>query len=168
MATPTRTLARPGIRGRLSERPVDQAGDLPRPLRLVLRTVPWVLTPADRFVSPAAYCGTVGLKPTYGRVSRYGVIPLSWSLDHVGPLSRSVRDAALILDAISAPDPRDPTATQKRPTSAVDTLDSEVAGLRVGVVDELFAGSVQPSVRDVALVAIDQLSARDSHSSPSP
>ena len=63
--------------------------------------------------SPAAYCGTVGLKPTYGRVSRYGVIPLSWSLDHVGPLSRTVRDAALILDAISAPDPRDPTSAQR-------------------------------------------------------
>ena len=158
MATPTRTLVKHGIRGRLSERPVDQAGDLPRLSRLVIAYGALGTDTGGSIRSPAAYCGTVGLKPTYGRVSRYGVIPLSWSLDHVGPLSRSVRDAALILDAISAPDPRDPTATQKRPTSAVDALDSEVAGLRVGVVEELFTGSVQPSVRDVALAAIDQLS----------
>src|SRR6185295_9756438 len=57
---------------------------------------------------PAAYCGVVGLKPTYGRVSRRGVIPLSWSLDHVGVFARSVPDAALILTAISGHDPADP------------------------------------------------------------
>ena len=66
--------------------------------------------------SPAAYCGTVGLKPTYGRVSRYGVIPLSWSLDHVGPLSRTVRDAAVLLDAISGHDPA-------RPNLGTETID---------------------------------------------
>jgi aspartyl-tRNA(Asn)/glutamyl-tRNA(Gln) amidotransferase subunit A len=107
--------------------------------------------------SPAAYCGTVGLKPTYGRVSRHGVIPLAWSLDHVGPLTRTVRDAALILDAISEPAPRNPSSVQRRSTSAVKVLDREVAGLRVGVVEELFTQSAEPAVRGVALSAIDQL-----------
>ena len=111
--------------------------------------------------SPAAYCGTVGLKPTYGRVSRYGVIPLSWSLDHVGPLSRTVRDVALLLGAISTPDPRDPTSVRGLSMSALDALDGEVARLRVGVVEELFTRSVQPSVREIAHAAIDQLSRLD-------
>ncbi len=60
--------------------------------------------------SPAAYCGLSGLKPTYGRVSRHGVLPLAWSLDHVGPLTRSSRDAAIIFDAIAGFDPLDPAS----------------------------------------------------------
>ena len=60
--------------------------------------------------SPASYCGVVGLKPTYGRVSRTGVLPVSWSLDHVGPLARSVRDAAYLLDAMAGFDPSDPSS----------------------------------------------------------
>src|SRR5207245_1591889 len=62
---------------------------------------------------PAAYCGTVGLKPTFGRVSRYGVMPLDFSLDHMGPLARSVRDAALTLDVLAGYDPRDETSSQR-------------------------------------------------------
>src|SRR6185436_19472718 len=62
---------------------------------------------------PAAACGVVGLKPTYGRVSRAGVMPLSWSYDHVGPLARTVRDAALMLDAIAGPDPLDATTSRQ-------------------------------------------------------
>ena len=58
--------------------------------------------------TPASHCGVVGIKPTYGRVSRYGVIPLSWSLDHAGPMARSVEDCALLLQAIAGHDPRDP------------------------------------------------------------
>ena len=108
--------------------------------------------------SPAAYCGTVGLKPTYGRVSRYGVIPLSWSLDHVGPLSRTVRDAAVLLDAISGHDPRDPTSARRPSTSVADALDGDVTGLRIGIVEELCSGSVHSSVQDVVRSAIDQLS----------
>jgi aspartyl-tRNA(Asn)/glutamyl-tRNA(Gln) amidotransferase subunit A len=61
---------------------------------------------------PASFCGTVGLKPTYGRVSRFGVLPLGYSLDHVGPLTRSVRDAALALNAIAGHDPHDPTSSR--------------------------------------------------------
>ena len=62
---------------------------------------------------PSAACGTVGLKPTYGRVSRYGVIPLSWSLDHVGPITKTVEDAAIMLGAIAGPDPNDATASSR-------------------------------------------------------
>ena len=61
---------------------------------------------------PASFCGTVGLKPTYGRVSRFGVLPLGYSLDHVGPLTRSVRDAALTLNAIAGHDPHDPSSSR--------------------------------------------------------
>ena len=60
---------------------------------------------------PAAYCGVVGLKPTYGRISRYGVFPLSWTLDHVGVLTRSVRDAAILLGILAGHDPKDPTTS---------------------------------------------------------
>src|SRR5438270_602051 len=60
---------------------------------------------------PAAYCGIVGLKPTYGRVSTSGAIPLSWSLDHLGPMTRTVSDAALLLEAIAGYDPQDPGST---------------------------------------------------------
>src|SRR3990172_9302147 len=59
---------------------------------------------------PSALCGTVGIKPTYGRVSRYGVLPLAESLDHVGPMTRSVADAAVVLEAIAGFDPKDPTS----------------------------------------------------------
>ena len=63
---------------------------------------------------PASFCGTVGLKPTYGRVSRYGAFPLAWSLDHMGPLARSVRDAAVVFDAIAGHDRRDPASSRRR------------------------------------------------------
>jgi len=71
---------------------------------------------------PAAICGVVGLKPTYGRVSRYGVFPEAWTLDHVGPMTRTVRDAALVLDAISGHDPRDPGSLGLPRTTTVDGL----------------------------------------------
>ena len=69
--------------------------------------------------APASFCGVVGLKPTYGRVSRAGALPLAWSLDHVGPLARSVADCALVLQAIAGADPRDPSpaAPCRCPTS---------------------------------------------------
>jgi aspartyl-tRNA(Asn)/glutamyl-tRNA(Gln) amidotransferase subunit A len=107
--------------------------------------------------SPAAYCGLSGLKPTYGRVSRHGVLPLSWSLDHVGPLARTSRDAAIMLDAIAGFDPRDPASARVDHNSTFDSIDANVSGLRVGIVDELFERYVQPEVRDIALAAAKQL-----------
>ena len=83
---------------------------------------------------PAAYCGIVGLKPTYGLVSRAGAIPLSWSLDHVGPVTRTVRDCALLLDAISGFDQDDPTSRLGHEGKVTSRFDDPVAPLTIGVV----------------------------------
>ncbi len=83
---------------------------------------------------PAAHCGLVGVKPTYGRVSRAGVLALSWSLDHVGPLARTVEDATLLLAALAGPDARDITTLNQPPLpQPLFPRDCEVTGLRVGV-----------------------------------
>jgi aspartyl-tRNA(Asn)/glutamyl-tRNA(Gln) amidotransferase subunit A len=82
---------------------------------------------------PAALCGVVGLKPTYGRVSSYGVIPLSWNLDHVGPLTRTVRDAALILSVIAGYDPQDPASINIPVDDYLKHLEDGVNGWRVAV-----------------------------------
>jgi aspartyl-tRNA(Asn)/glutamyl-tRNA(Gln) amidotransferase subunit A len=82
---------------------------------------------------PAACCGTVGLKPTYGRVSRAGVVPLAWSLDHVGPLTRSVADAAALLAVLAGPDPADPSSRALPVPDYLAGLAAPVKGLRVGL-----------------------------------
>ncbi len=82
---------------------------------------------------PAAFCGTVGLKPTYGRVSRRGVFPLAWSLDHCGPLARSVEDAAIALQVMAGHDPADPGSADMPVPDYREGLDRGVAGLRFGV-----------------------------------
>src|SRR4029079_9003231 len=87
---------------------------------------------------PAAACGVVGLKPTYGRVSRAGGMPLSWSMDHVGPLTRTVRDAAILLGVIAGADPRDATASARPVPDYVAGLERPIAGLRVGVPDRYY------------------------------
>lgn len=87
---------------------------------------------------PASFCGTVGLKPTYGRVSRRGVLPLSWSLDHVGPLTRSVRDAALVLNAIAGHDPADPASARHPVVDFVPDDDLSLRGLRIGFPESFF------------------------------
>lgn len=88
---------------------------------------------------PAAWCGTVGMKPTYGRVSRRGVFPLAWSLDHCGPLARSVEDAAIALQVMAGHDPRDPASADTPVPDYRASLEDGVAGLRVGVPRSLFA-----------------------------
>ena len=88
---------------------------------------------------PAANCGAVGLKPTYGRVSRHGVIPLSWSLDHAGPLTRQVKDSALVLQAIAGHDSRDPTSSRAAVPDYAATLSGDVRGLKIGVPRSFFA-----------------------------
>src|SRR5204862_8097380 len=82
---------------------------------------------------PAACCGVAGLKPTYGRVSRAGAMPLSWSMDHLGPLTRTVADAALILEIVAGHDPRDATSSRRGVPYYLRMLESPIAGLRVGV-----------------------------------
>ena len=87
---------------------------------------------------PAAFCGVVGLKPTYGRVSRWGVVAFASSLDQVGPLTRSVADAALVLQAIAGFDPRDSTSLDAPVPRYADALTGDVSGLRIGVPQEYF------------------------------
>jgi len=83
--------------------------------------------------TPSSHCSVVGLKPTYGRVSRYGVIPLSWSLDHAGPMARSVEDCAILLQAIASYDPKDPASANVAVPDFRAGLKAEIKGLRVGV-----------------------------------
>lgn len=106
---------------------------------------------------PAAYCGVVGFKPTYGLVSRTGVIPLSWTLDHVGPLAKTVEDAAIILAAIAGPDPADPSSVNgpKRPYRA--SLSRSLRSIRVGVVPQLLRSSVAREVQQAVTAALDVL-----------
>ncbi len=100
--------------------------------------------------SPAAYCGITGLKPTYGRVSRHGVVPLAWSLDHCGPLTRTAHDTALIFDAIAGYDPRDPASATEPFVATAAEIGRSVAGLRLGVVGQFFERHVEPDLRQVA------------------
>ncbi len=85
---------------------------------------------------PASMCGIVGFKPTFGRVSKHGVVPLSDSLDHAGPMTRTVEDAALVLQAIAGPDPNDPAAEDVPVPDYLAALGGDVRGLRVGVPDK--------------------------------
>ena len=106
---------------------------------------------------PASFCGTVGLKPTYGRVSRAGALPLAWSLDHVGPLARSVVDCAIVLEAIAGPDPRDPSAANRPVPDYAGELTGDVAGLVLGVPGEHFFELVEPGVVECVRAAIGAL-----------
>lgn len=91
--------------------------------------------------TPAAWCGVVGLRPTWGRVSRHGIFPLSWSMDAAGPLTRRVEDAALLLQVIAGHDPRDPL-TSRRPVPDYRAASSGSArGLRIGIIRELTSGT---------------------------
>jgi len=104
---------------------------------------------------PSACCGATGLKPTYGRVSTYGVIPLSWSLDHVGPIARSAEDCALLFDAIASYDPRDPNSVSGPPGKASATLIGgaegrdplSLQGIKLGIPSESYVAPLDPEVR---------------------
>lgn len=105
---------------------------------------------------PAAACGVVGLKPTYGRVSSYGCYPEAWTLDHVGVLTRTARDAALLLDAISGHDPRVPSSLDLAPTTAVRDMNG-TAPLRIGVEEAFFFDDIDPEVDAIVRHALDRL-----------
>ena len=96
---------------------------------------------------PASLCGITGLKPTYGRVSRAGVLPLAWSMDHVGPMTRSARDCALMLGAIAGYDPADPTTSVLPVPDYGAALTGDVKGLRVGLLRAHFTDAATPDVR---------------------
>ena len=106
---------------------------------------------------PASLCGIVGLKPTYGRVSRAGVIPLAWSLDHVGPMTRTVADAALLLQALAGRDPADPSTADVPVPDYRRALEGGIRGLRLGLPTDLFFERLDPEVRAAVLGAARSL-----------
>lgn len=110
--------------------------------------------------SPASNCGVVGLRPTWGLVPRAGCVPLCTSMDAIGPLTRTVEDAALLLSVIAGPDPRDPQMRQRAPDDPMTYLRDGVAGLRIGVLRELTDGAdTDAEVRTAVLAAADALRA---------
>ena len=108
---------------------------------------------------PAAFCGVVGLKPTYGRVSRFGVVAYASSLDQVGPLAKDVLDCALVLQAIAGHDPRDSTSVDRPVPNYQATLTQGVQGLKVGIPQEYFVEGMQPEVETAVHQAIAALAA---------
>lgn len=108
---------------------------------------------------PAAACGIVGLKPTYGRVSRAGVMPLSWSNDHVGPMARTVRDCALLLQVVAGRDPLDATASPQPVPEYLASLGGSIAGLRVGVPENFFFQGVDSEMEAAVRKATEAIGA---------
>jgi len=106
---------------------------------------------------PAALCGVVGMKPTYGRVSRYGVIAFASSLDQVGPFARDVADCALMLRVISGLDPSDSTSLPDAVPDYPAGLDTDLHGMRIGVPDEYFVQGMEPGVESAVRRAVDTL-----------
>jgi len=106
---------------------------------------------------PASFCGVVGLKPTYGLVSRFGLVAFASSLDQIGPITRTVYDCALVLNAIAGHDPRDATSAPRRTPDYTAALTPDIKGMRLGVPKEYFPEGLQPEVREVLLRAISKL-----------
>ena len=106
---------------------------------------------------PAAFCGTVGLKPTYGRVSRYGLIAFASSLDQIGPFAKTVADAALVLGVIAGADPRDSTSVDVPVPDYRAALEGGIEGLRVGIPAEYFIDGIDPEVEAAVKAAIEVL-----------
>jgi aspartyl-tRNA(Asn)/glutamyl-tRNA(Gln) amidotransferase subunit A len=104
---------------------------------------------------PAAFCGVVGLKPTYGRVSRYGVVAFASSLDQVGPLARSVEDVALLLRTVAGHDPRDMTSSARPVDDYLASLEGGARGLRIGVPKEWLAGGLEPGTEQAVRAALE-------------
>ncbi len=109
---------------------------------------------------PASLCGIVGLKPTYGRVSRYGLIAFASSLDQIGPMTRTAHDAALSLSVLAGPDPYDSTASQEPPADYLGALTGDIRGMRLGVPRTMLEQGVERAVGDCFYGALDILRAR--------
>ncbi len=106
---------------------------------------------------PASFCGVVGLKPTYGRVSRYGLIAFASSLDHIGPLGKTVKDVATVLGVIAGRDPMDATSADLPVPDYVAELEKPVRGLKIGVAKEYFGEGLDPEVRAAVANAVEKL-----------
>ena len=108
---------------------------------------------------PASFCGIVGLKPTYGRVSRNGLVPLSWSMDHVGPMARTVADCALLLNTMAGHDPTDPASARTSVPDFTDGLETGIRGMVLGVPRQHFYDGLDPEVDTAMREALRQLEA---------
>ncbi len=106
---------------------------------------------------PAALCGVVGMKPTYGRVSRYGLIAFASSLDQIGPFARDMRDCALLLNVISSYDPKDSTSVDREVPDYTNALVNDIKGVRIGIPKEYFIKGIDTQVKDSVLSAIKLL-----------
>ncbi|MDH7576995.1 MAG: Asp-tRNA(Asn)/Glu-tRNA(Gln) amidotransferase subunit GatA [Bacillota bacterium] len=106
---------------------------------------------------PASFCGIVGLKPTYGLVSRFGLVAFASSLDQIGPLTKDVRDCALVLNAIAGHDPLDSTSVPGPVPDYTSYLASDIKGVKVGVPREFFGEGLDPGVKEVVQAAVNQL-----------
>ena len=106
---------------------------------------------------PAALCGCVGLKPTFGRASLFGAVPLAWSLDHPGPLARTVRDVALATGAIAGYDPRDPVSAERPVPDFLEGIDQGARGLRVGVPTDHVWEECDPAIAGTVRAALEML-----------
>ena len=104
---------------------------------------------------PASFCGIVGLKPTYGRISRWGLVAFGSSLDQIGPMTRSVRDAALMLDVMSGIDERDSTTADRPPTELAKTVERPIEGLRVGIPRQYMSDANDSEVNAAVNAAAD-------------
>lgn len=109
---------------------------------------------------PASYCGVVGMKPTYGTVSRYGLIAYGSSLDQIGPLTKDVTDCAAVLEAITSHDLKDSTSMEREDTDFTAALVKDVKGMRIGIPRDYFGEGLDPEVKDAVLKAAEVLRAQ--------
>lgn len=105
---------------------------------------------------PASFCNLVGLKPTYGLVSRYGLVAFASSLDQIGPITRNITDCALVLQAIAGHDPRDSTSSPHPVPDYMEDMQRDIKGLKLGVPKEYFVKGMEPGVEKLVLQAIDE------------
>ncbi|WP_456392130.1 Asp-tRNA(Asn)/Glu-tRNA(Gln) amidotransferase subunit GatA [Persephonella sp.] len=106
---------------------------------------------------PAAFCGVVGLKPTYGRVSRYGLVAFASSLDQIGPITRKVEDAALLMNVIAGKDPRDSTSVDREVPDFLSYTGKDIKGIKIGLPEEFFVEGLDPQIKEIVLNAVRQL-----------
>ncbi len=115
---------------------------------------------------PSSLCGLVGLKPTYGRLSRYGLTPLSWSMDHPGPITRTVEDCATVMNIVAGHDPNDPAAVTVPVPDYTSALPNDLKGVRVGVPEEFFQVPLDPQVEAAVRTAVHVLEELGAQVSP--
>lgn len=112
---------------------------------------------------PASFCGVVGLKPTYGRVSRYGLIAFASSLDQIGPITKDVRDSAILMNVISGYDPHDSTSVNIDVPDYTQSLGQDIKGVKIGVPQEYFIEGLDKEVKKIVQEAIDKLKSLDAN-----